>query len=65
VDEAALVQDEIDLVLQVNGKLRGNIRVARTADRAAIERLAVENPNAQNTLPARRSKKWWWCPDGW
>jgi len=57
VDEAALVQDEIDLVLQVNGKLRGNIRVARTADRAAIERLAMENPNAQKHIAGQTVKK--------
>ncbi len=57
VDEAALVQDEIELVLQVNGKLRGNIRVARTADRAAIERLAVENPNAQKHIAGQTVKK--------
>ena len=57
VDEAALVQDEIELVLQVNGKLRGNIRVARTADRAAIERLAIENPNAQKHIAGQTVKK--------
>ena len=57
VDEAAMVQDEIDLVLQVNGKLRGNIRVARTADRAAIERLAMENPNAQKHIAGQTVKK--------
>jgi leucyl-tRNA synthetase len=57
VDEAALVQEEIDLVLQVNGKLRGNIRVARTADRAAIERLAMENPNAQKHIAGHTVKK--------
>lgn len=41
VDAAALVQDEIELMLQVNGKLRGSIRVAATADKAEIERLAL------------------------
>ena len=35
VDEAALVQDEIELVLQVNGKLRGKLVVPATADQAA------------------------------
>ena len=45
VDAAALVQDEIELVLQVNGKLRGNLRVARDATREFIERVALENPN--------------------
>jgi leucyl-tRNA synthetase len=41
VDEAALVQDEIELVLQVNGKLRGAVRVAASADKAAIEAAAL------------------------
>ncbi|MBS7777834.1 leucine--tRNA ligase [Acidovorax sp. CCYZU-2555] len=41
VDAKALVQDEIELMLQVNGKLRGSIRVAATADKAEIERLAL------------------------
>ena len=37
VDAAALAQDEIELVLQVNGKLRGKLVVPATADRSAIE----------------------------
>jgi leucyl-tRNA synthetase len=57
VDEAALVQDEIELVLQVNGKHRGAILVARTANRADIERLAVENPNAQKHIAGQAVKK--------
>jgi len=57
VDEAALVQDEVELVLQVNGKLRGNIRVARTADRAAIEREALANPNALKHIAGQQVKK--------
>jgi len=40
VDAAALAQDEIELVLQVNGKLRGRIVVSATADHAAIESAA-------------------------
>ena len=57
VDEAALVQDEIELVLQVNGKHRGAILVARSSDRAAIERLALENPNAQKHIAGQTVKK--------
>ena len=49
-DEAALVQDEIELVIQVNGKLRGSMTVARTLDKAAIEQLAVSNPSVQKYL---------------
>jgi len=37
---AALDQDEVTMVLQVNGKLRGEIVVAKDADRQAVERLA-------------------------
>jgi leucyl-tRNA synthetase len=44
VDEAALVQDQIDLVLQVNGKLRGSIRHAAGASNAAIEAIARAAP---------------------
>jgi leucyl-tRNA synthetase len=40
VDPAALAQDEIELVLQVNGKLRGKLVVPASADRAAIEAAA-------------------------
>src|SRR5262249_30260572 len=39
-DESALAQDEIELVLQVNGKLRGKLVVPAAADRAAIESAA-------------------------
>jgi leucyl-tRNA synthetase len=41
LDEAALVQDEIELVLQVNGKLRGAVRVPAGASREQIEALAL------------------------
>ncbi len=40
VDPAALEQDEIELVLQINGKLRGKLTVPSTADKAAIEGAA-------------------------
>ena len=44
VDEDALKQDEIELMLQVNGKLRGALRVAASASLADIERLARAAP---------------------
>jgi len=43
VDEAALEQDEIELVLQVNGKLRGHMRAPKSAGRGELERLALAN----------------------
>jgi leucyl-tRNA synthetase len=45
VDDAALVQDVIELVLQVNGKLRGAIKVAADADKASIEKAALASPD--------------------
>jgi len=41
VDGSALQQDEIELMLQVNGKLRGSVTVRAGADKAAIEAAAL------------------------
>ena len=57
VDPKALVQDEISLVLQVNGKLRGAILVSATADKAAIEAAALANEEYQKFAEGRAPKK--------
>jgi leucyl-tRNA synthetase len=57
VDEAALVQDEIELMLQVNGKLRGQIRVAAAADKTVIEAAALASEAAQKYLDGQPPKK--------
>ncbi len=57
VDTAALVQDEIELMLQVNGKLRGQIRVAATADKASIEAAALASEAVQKYLDGQPPKK--------
>jgi leucyl-tRNA synthetase len=57
VDEAALVQDEIELVLQVLGKTRGSVRVPAGADKAAIEAAAVASPEAQRWMDGKPAKK--------
>ena len=44
VDPEALVQDEIELMLQVNGKLRGSIRVPAGASESEIEAAAIASP---------------------
>jgi len=41
VDDLALVQDEMELVLQINGKHRGSVRVPATASRHEIEHLTL------------------------
>ncbi len=53
----ALVQDEEDLVLQVNGKHRGNIRVKVGADKAAIEAAALAAEAAQKFMEGKPAKK--------
>jgi leucyl-tRNA synthetase len=57
VDEAALVQDEIELMLQVNGKLRGSVKVPAGADKAAIEAAALANPEFAKFSEGRAPKK--------
>jgi leucyl-tRNA synthetase len=57
VDEAALVQDEIELVLQVAGKTRGAIRVPADADNAAIEQIALAAPEFARFGEGRPAKK--------
>jgi leucyl-tRNA synthetase len=47
VDPAALEQSEIEMMVQVNGKLRGSITVAKDADKATIEAAALANENVQ------------------
>ena len=57
VIEEALVQDEIELMVQVNGKLRGSITVAKDADRAVIEAAALANENVQKFTEGQPPKK--------
>ena len=56
-DLAALKQDEIELMIQVNGKLRGSIRVAAEADKASIEAAALANADAQKFMEGKPPKK--------
>ena len=53
----ALVQDEEELVLQVNGKHRGNIRVKVGADRTAIEAVALAAEGAVKFMEGKPAKK--------
>ena len=57
VDEAALVQDQIELMLQVNGKLRGSIHVAATAGKHTIEAAALKSPDFIKFAEGKRAKK--------
>ncbi|MBI1622909.1 leucine--tRNA ligase [Comamonas suwonensis] len=57
LDPKALVQDEITLVLQVNGKLRGSILVAAGADKATIEAAALAHEEYQKFAEGKTPKK--------
>jgi len=57
VDESALVQDEIELVLQVGGKMRGSITVPAGADKAAIEAAALASPEFAKFSEGKPAKK--------
>jgi len=50
VDAAALVRDTIELVVQVNGKVRARLEVPTEAGRETVEALALEQPNVQRFL---------------
>ena len=50
VDESALTRDSIDMVVQVNGKVRAQMTVAADADKPTVEALAVEQPNVMRFL---------------
>jgi len=57
VDPAALEQDEIELVVTVNGKLRGAITVPKAADKAAIEAAALADANVRKFVDGQTVKK--------
>ena len=57
VDNSALSRDELEIVVQVNGKVRGKITVPASADKAAIEAMAKEQDNVQRYLADATIKK--------
>ena len=57
VDDAALARDTIDLVVQVNGKLRGQISVAADADKDTIEAAALADGNVQRFVADKAVRK--------
>ncbi|MEN8447519.1 MAG: class I tRNA ligase family protein, partial [Cyanobacteria bacterium J06555_13] len=57
VVEAALIADEITLVVQIMGKTRGTLQVPAGADKAALETYARESDVAQKYLEGKEIKK--------
>ena len=50
LDETALVQDSIEMVIQVNGKLRAKIQISADADKASCESMAVGNEQVKKFI---------------
>ena len=57
VDADALVRSSIELVIQVNGKVRGKIQVAADADKDTVEKRALEDSNVQRFLEGLTIRK--------
>ena len=57
VDEAALVKSEIEVMVQVNGKLRGKITVAADASKADLEAAALATEGAVKFMEGKPAKK--------
>jgi leucyl-tRNA synthetase len=56
-DPAAMIEDEIELVVQVNGKKRGDVRVPRDADSKAIETIVLADPAVQRHINGQAIRK--------
>jgi leucyl-tRNA synthetase len=63
-DKAAMVQDTVEYVIQVNGKLRGNLTVPREMDKTTIEKLTLEQAYVTKFLTDDLTvrKIMWWLP---
>jgi leucyl-tRNA synthetase len=57
VDQDALIKDEIEIIIQVNGKLRGKIMVSLNSSNEEIKDLALSNENAIRFIDGKQIKK--------
>jgi len=56
-DESAIVVDEVQLGVQVNGKVRDRITVAADADEATVKAAALASENVQKFLEGKEPRK--------
>ena len=56
-NEEYLIVDEITYAVQINGKVRGHLTVATSADRESVERLAMADTAVQALLEGKEVKK--------
>jgi leucyl-tRNA synthetase len=61
-DADALVRSEIEVVVQVNGKLRGRVTVAANAGEAEVRAVALADPNVQKFIDGKPIRKFVYVP---
>jgi leucyl-tRNA synthetase len=57
VDSKALDVDEVEMIIQVNGKLRGKLMVDKSFSKEQVEELAKQNPNVSKFIEGQQIKK--------
>jgi len=62
VDESALARDTIEVVVQVNGRLRGRVTVPSDADEGVVREAALADPNVQRFMEGRPVRKFVYVP---
>ncbi|MES2055683.1 MAG: class I tRNA ligase family protein, partial [Pseudomonadota bacterium] len=63
VDPALLVEDEVTIAVQVNGKLRDTLTMPKGSPRETVEPIALANANVQRILEGQTPKKIIYVPD--
>ena len=56
-DESALVEDEIEVVFQINGKVRGKANVSRDLPKAELEKIAMNNETITENIAGKTVRK--------
>ena len=56
-DESKLVEDEVEVIFQVNGKIKARVMVPTDADAAALEALAKEHDSVKSAIEGKTIRK--------
>ncbi|GAA0353971.1 leucine--tRNA ligase [Bacillus horti] len=56
-DESKLVEDEVEIVVQINGKIKARLKVSATLDKEALEQFALEHEEVKSQLDGKSVRK--------
>jgi len=56
-DEAAMVKDTIEIVIQINGKVKEKMNIKNNLDKAALEAIAMENEKVKVLIDGKNIVK--------